>query len=69
MQTKKLITLEEHNNLTEISGNNNPVLNGIACPDCEAELYDSNPMMTLTSFPPKKKIHCNNCNYSGFRNA
>ena len=43
--------------------------NGIACPTCGEELYDSNPMVTLTSFPAQKNIHCEKCNYSGYRIA
>jgi len=43
--------------------------NGIACPDCGEELYDSNPMVTLASLPAKKNIKCDNCNYSGYRIA
>lgn len=43
--------------------------NGIACPECGEELWDSNPSCTLTSNPPQKNIHCPNCNYRGFRIA
>jgi hypothetical protein len=46
-----------------------PKKNGIACPTCGEELYDSNPMITLTSFPAKKNIHCEKCKYSGYRIA
>ena len=41
--------------------------NGIACPNCGKELYDSNPLIMLTSFPAKYAIHCKNCNYVGTR--
>ena len=44
-----------------------PKLNGIICPKCGSELYDSNPMMILTSFPPKKNTHCGKCDYKGRR--
>lgn len=67
---KKLKTLDEHN--TEYRSyhtalyDNRPQKNGIACPECGSELWDSNPFMTLTSNPPKKSVHCD-CGYTGYR--
>ena len=46
-----------------------PCRNGIACPDCGSELWDSNPSATLLSNPPQKDIHCSMCNYRGTRLA
>lgn len=46
---------------------NSPRPNGIECPKCKEELMDSNPMMTLTSHPPQKNVHCLKCDYSGYR--
>lgn len=46
-----------------------PRLNGIACPECGAELMDSSPARLLPSIPPKKDIHCPECDYVGFRVA
>ena len=46
-----------------------PILNGIACPNCGQELYDTFPMITLSSAPPRKNIHCSECGYSGNRFA
>lgn len=46
-----------------------PRPNGIACPQCGTELWDSNPMITLTSNPPQKNIHCPACGYRGYRIA
>lgn len=46
-----------------------PHLNGIACPTCGAEMWDSDPMSTLTSNPPQKMIHREECGYSGYRVA
>lgn len=43
--------------------------NGIACPDCGAELFDTSPNCTLMSNPPKKDIHCPECKYRGYRIA
>ena len=44
-----------------------PRLNGIACPKCGEELYDTNSLI-LTSMPPKRNIHCE-CGYKGYRIA
>ena len=44
-----------------------PVKNGIECPRCRSELLDSNPHMTLTSMPPQKNVHCNDCGFVGYR--
>jgi len=67
-------TLEQHD--TErweahrsFQNGQNPHPNGIACPKCGKELWDSNPMLTLTSNPPKKDIHCPACDYRGYRLA
>jgi len=68
---KKLKNLDEYNtqqnNLYFVLNSNEPQLNGIACPKCGEELYDSNPMMTLASIPPKKGVHCSKCDYVGYR--
>lgn len=45
-----------------------PRANGIACPKCGNELYDTNPYTTLTSSPPQKEVHCS-CGYTGYRVA
>jgi DNA-directed RNA polymerase subunit RPC12/RpoP len=70
---KKLKDLSKHN--SEASAlqfglnNNNPIKNGIACPNCGNELLDSSPMFTFTSNPSKKSIHCDKCEYFGYRIA
>jgi predicted RNA-binding Zn-ribbon protein involved in translation (DUF1610 family) len=46
---------------------NEPQLNGISCPKCGEELYDTNPMITLPSMPPQKNINCDNCGFVGYR--
>ncbi len=70
---KKLKNLAEHNSMSREfhweMNNNDPRLNGIACSECKAELYDSSPMITLTSNPPQKNIHCSKCDYIGYRIA
>jgi hypothetical protein len=42
-----------------------PRLNGLSCPNCSKELYDSDSSI-LTSYPPQKNIHCD-CGYKGYR--
>ena len=41
--------------------------NGIECPECKSELYDTNPAVTLMSHPPKKDVHCEKCGFIGYR--
>ena len=43
--------------------------NGIACPNCATELWDTDPAVILTSYPPRKAVHCPTCNYVGTRIA
>ena len=67
-------TLDEHNNerreaYDALRKKQEPHANGIACPKCDEELWDSSPMMTLTSSPPKKDVHCLKCGYRGYRLA
>ena len=35
------------------------------CPKCSRELYTDG--MVYTSMPPKMRVECRNCTYSGFR--
>jgi len=44
-------------------------LNDIACPNCRKELCDSCPGVTSKDDPPRTKVHCEHCNYKGFRIA
>ncbi len=66
-------TLEDHNKeRTEQHrklNDNRPRPNGIECPKCGCELFDSSPMVTLTSNPPQKNTICNGCGYTGYRVA
>jgi uncharacterized protein with PIN domain len=41
--------------------------NGIACPKCGMELYDSSPLTVLTSNPPRLQVECYECDFSGAR--
>jgi DNA-directed RNA polymerase subunit RPC12/RpoP len=66
-----LKSLDEHNSnawSTQVNMySDDPRRNGIACPECGNELMDTNPMMTLTSHPAKKNVHCPKCEYKGYR--
>jgi hypothetical protein len=61
--TKKLKTLEEHNKIATQTPQTQG--NGIACPNCGSELFDTG--VSLTSYPPQYKIYCRECNYKGSR--
>jgi len=67
-------TLDEHNlQRTAFHDANikvvNPQPNGIECPECGEELWDSSPDATLISNPPQKDIHCPKCLFVGYRIA
>ncbi len=66
-----LKSLDEHNSNAWSTQtrwfSNEPIPNGIACPKCGNELMDTNPMMTLTSHPAQKSVHCSKCEYKGYR--
>jgi len=70
---KELVSLENYNEhkmthhfLESKFGAPDHVFNGIACPNCGDELYDSEPNATLMSDPPQKSVECL-CNYKGLR--
>ena len=67
----KLKTLGEFNEdkRREYEVARKPRPNGIACPECGAELWDSNPMVMLTSYPPQMNVCCSACDYRGYRVA
>lgn len=62
---KKLISLEEHNK--RATQPNETGGNGIACPNCGSELFDSVDSIVLTSMIPQYYIFCRECNYKGTR--
>jgi transcription elongation factor Elf1 len=66
-------TLDVHNlersGVHQLAHENKPIKNGIACPTCGEELFDSYPSTTLTSMPPRKAIHCDSCDFKGTRFA
>jgi hypothetical protein len=68
---KKLRSVREWNSVRQSEHDalvalNNPHPNGVMCPNCAAELWDSNPMFLLTSNPAQKNVHCPNCKYKGY---
>lgn len=65
-----MVTLDQHDRKIyklALQSDNKPIKNGIECPDCKAELYDSTPFVVLASWPPQYNIHCDECNYHGYR--
>ena len=50
-----------------------PAPNGIECPVCQEELWDSYPRqegrLMLTNAPPSQNVHCPDCGYAGYRLA
>lgn len=62
-----LKTLEQHNTERReaIAERRKPKRNGIACPKCGAELWDTYPQEALMSNPPQKAINCD-CGFHGF---
>lgn len=65
-------TLEQHNadarkRHMEYEKKMRPHPNGIACPKCGQELWDSDPMVCYASNPPMAEVHCRNCGFVGFR--
>jgi DNA-directed RNA polymerase subunit RPC12/RpoP len=73
MSEREMKTLQQHNEELSaryyVLNSNDPRGNGIECPECKSELFDSAPMITLTSMPPQKNIHCESCGYKGYRVA
>lgn len=65
-------TLEEHNALQrakwdswhEMQRDVHRKPSGIQCPKCKVELR-MDMSVTLTSNPPKRRVFCENCDYSG----
>jgi len=46
---------------------NDKEFNGLSCPLCGGDLYDSNPDVLLYSYPAQKNVSCSKCNYNGYR--
>ena len=61
-----LESLDEHNQRI-IAKNSVQKSNGIMCPTCGKELFDTNSNMSLSTHPAKYAINCHNCTYIGFR--
>jgi predicted RNA-binding Zn-ribbon protein involved in translation (DUF1610 family) len=69
MKTLEQHNAERHEAFAELDAMNRPHANGIECPKCGTELWDSDPMCVLTSNPPQKNVHCPSCGYRGYRVA
>lgn len=70
MEERKLRSLEEANGEARrgyVVDWGEARLNRIACPDCGAELMDTNPDNALASWPPQIAVHCSECGYTGSR--
>ena|ERR1035437_3868200 len=44
----------------------NPIQNGDRC-SCGGSMFDSSPNIVLSSYPPKKNVHCEKCGFRGYR--
>ena len=67
-------TLKEHNAERMMAHrallqDGQPQPNGIACPKCGKELWDTHPMRTLASYPPQKNVYCPACGHHDYRFA
>jgi hypothetical protein len=63
---RPLIGLDEWNDTRKPQYIPKPLWNGIACPKCGSEMYDSNPDHVLMSYPPKVSVACA-CGFHGSR--
>lgn len=59
-------SLDEHNQNVVLK-NSVQKANGIACPNCGKELFDTNSNMVLMTHPAKYAINCHKCDYIGHR--
>jgi hypothetical protein len=63
---RPLIGLDEWNDTRSSHYTPKSLWNGIACPKCGNEMYDSNPDQVLMSYPPKVSVACT-CGFHGSR--
>lgn len=65
---KKLITLRDYNlNKALFPKKYIPEPNGIECPKCKEELFDTNPGVVTEGIPLQTRIHCVKCGFLGYR--
>ncbi len=69
MKTLSEFNREQYEAYQQTENSMKPHPNGIECPKCKEELWDSASMCTLTSNPPQKNVHCPKCGYRGYRLA
>lgn len=60
---------KKYDSIIDKTNANAPCPNGIACPQCGEELWDSFLLTILTSHPPQKMVHCLKCKFKGNRIA
>ena len=66
--TPELRSLDESNRekLKKYIQENTELKNGLACPKCGNELYDSSPYEVLFAYPSQKKVICE-CGFQSYR--
>ena len=64
-----LISIEENDRrvMAQIKKFEDGTPNGVACPECGAELMDTHPNNVLMSYPPKLRVKCSECAFEGYR--
>ena len=63
---RPLKTLVEHNEERMKVYQDAAVPNGIECPRCKSEMFDTDGR-NVGSGPPQTRIHCKKCGYQGTR--
>lgn len=66
-----LKSLQQHDSerIRALTADKEPEPNGIACPECGAELVDPDPLSTYTSYPAQMDVACLKCGWTGRRIA
>jgi hypothetical protein len=66
--SQELRSLDESNRekLKKYIQENTELKNGLACPKCGNELYDSSPYEVLFAYPSQKKVICE-CGFQSYR--
>jgi transcription elongation factor Elf1 len=63
VEDKKLVSLKEYNEKkrADFKCKEQYMLNGIACPNCGKEMWESTGKIQLQSLPPQKPVFCKAC--------
>lgn len=63
-----LMELEEYNKTASLHyGEYEPRYNSIRCPKCGNELIDAEPDVTISTYPPRTRVECLECNFKSTR--